>query len=79
MATKELRKLKSQWSSLKDLQEKIEALKLIKSVMRFNLIVRATVSKNQNDDQNEDLILEIVEATPDEMTIEVLTIEELEY
>ena len=79
MATKELRKLKSQWSSLKDLQEKIEALKLIKSVMRFNLIVRATVSKNQNDNQNEDLILEIVEATPDEMTIEVLTIEELEY
>ena len=47
--------------------------------MRFNLIVRATVSKNKNDDQNEDLILEIVEATPDEMTIEVLTIEELEY
>ena len=33
MATKELRKLQSYGSNLKDLQVKIEALKLIKSIL----------------------------------------------
>ena len=60
----------------------MEALKLIKSVLKFSLIVRAThkEGKVNGDSADEDCMkLELVEATPDQMTLVVLTIEELEY
>ena len=51
-------------------------------MLKFNLIVRATEKENKErgDSADEDCMkLELVEATPDQMTLVVLTIEELEY
>ena len=51
-------------------------------MLKFNLIVRSTEKggKENGDSGDEDCMkLELVEATPEQMTLVVLTIEELEY